>query len=439
MTPPQRLATGHADPLVERLREVVGDEHVLVDPDLTAAYCVDWTGRFHGRARAVVRPASTADVAAVLTTCADVGAPVVVQGGNTGLVGGGVPRGDQMVVLSTRRLRDRGAVDVSTRQVTVDAGVSLAELHRHCSGVGLAYGVDLAARDSATVGGTVATNAGGPRVVLNGDTRRQVRGVEAVLADGSVISHLAGLPKDSAGYDLTQLLVGSEGTLAVVTRVRFGLVEPLPDDRMTVLVGVDDVEAAISLARRQRGLLAAEFVMGAALDLVCDVTGLPFPLQRRWPVYLLLETAVDVRLDDTADAAVDRRLWAYRERQTEAIGTLGVVHKLDVGVPLNRLRAVLDALPDLVAPFAVYVFGHLLEGNLHVEVVGADPDDDQVDASVLGLVTAHGGTVSAEHGVGIAKAAYLGLSRSPAELAAMRAVKRALDPRSLLNPGVILG
>ena len=411
---------------------------MLVGPDLVASYCVDWTGRFRGHARAVVRPADTAQVSAVVRACVEQGAPVVTQGGNTGLVGGGVPRGDAMVVLSTRRLDGRGPVDRVTRQVTVGAGVTLADLHRHSAAARLAYGVDLAARDSATIGGTVATNAGGIRVVCHGDTRRQVLGVEAVLADGSVVSRLAGLPKDSAGYDLSQLLVGSEGTLGVITQVRLGLVDPLPDERMTALVGVPDIDAAVFLARQQRELLAAEFVVGSALDLVAHVAGLPFPLQRRWPVYVLVETAMDLVLDDDADAAVDRRLWVYRERQTEAVGTLGPVHKLDVGVPLSALSAVLDALPATVAPHDVYVFGHLLEGNLHVEVVGADPDDHDVDAAVLRLVAHHGGTISAEHGVGIAKVEYLGLSRTPSELTAMRSVKRALDPHGLLNPGVLL-
>ncbi len=420
------------------LVDVVGVEHVLTDPDLTTSYTRDWTGRFVGSAAAVVRPADTAEVAQVLAHCLRLGIPVVPQGGNTGLVGGGTPRGDDMVVLSTRRLDGLGLVDVDARQVTLGAGVTVVRAHAHAHASGLAYGVDLASRESATIGGTVATNAGGVRVVRHGDTRAQVVGVEAVLTDGRVVSHLQGLPKDSAGYDLSGLLVGSEGTLAVVTAARMRLVEPLPRQRFALLAGVADVETALRLTRAQPRLLAAEFVLGHAMDLVCTATGLAFPLQQAWPFYVLLETAdepvVEAGVDDTV---VDPRVWAYRERQTEAIATLGVVHKLDVAVPVHRLQKLLDGLASAVAPHDVFAFGHLAEGNVHVEVVGAAPDDERPDEAVLLLVAALGGTISAEHGVGVAKTRWLSLSRSPDEIAAMRSVKAALDPAGLLNPGVL--
>jgi FAD/FMN-containing dehydrogenase len=341
-------------------------------------------------------------------------------------------------VLSTAALDAIGHVDLRTRQVTAGAGVTIGALQEHAAAAGLAYGVDLASRDSATVGGTVATNAGGVRVVRHGATREQVLGVEVVLADGTVVEHLAGLPKDSAGYDLSGLMVGSEGTLGVVTAARLRLVAPLPAGRTTVLVGVGSTAAAIGLLG-QPDLLAAELVVGPALDLVCAVTGLPFPLAERWPVYVLLETTGPPQLPDGCDAAVDRRVWAYRERQTEAVATLGVVHKLDVGVPVDRLADLVDALPSAWAPYDGYVFGHLAEGNLHVEVVGAAPDDEEVDDRVLRLVASLGGTISAEHGVGVAKTRWLGLSRSDAEVAAMRGIKRALDPDFRMNPGVLLG
>ncbi|MFZ0324708.1 MAG: FAD-binding oxidoreductase [Actinomycetes bacterium] len=428
---PQGLLTG--------LRDVVGRDHLLTDPDLTSTYASDWTGRFAGVPAAVVRPAGLDEVREVVALCRRSGAPVVPQGGNTGLVGGGTPRGHGMVVVSTRRLDATEPVDVDARQVTVGAGVTVAALRRHAQGRGLDYGVDLASRDSATVGGTIATNAGGVRVVLHGDTRAQVVGVEAVLGDGRVVSHLAGLPKDSAGYDLSGLLVGSEGTLGIVTRARVRLVDPLPQTRATALVGVPDVRSALEIVRQQRRVLAAEFVVGDALRVVCEATGLTFPLRRSWPLYLLVETEDEPRLPVQADvdAVVDRRVWAYRERQTEAIGTLGVVHKLDVAVPLGRLQELLDALPDVTAPFAVLAFGHLAEGNVHVEVVGAQPDDEAPDEAVLTLVSRLGGTVSAEHGVGVAKARWLALSRSRDEVAVMRSVKDALDPDGLMNPGVL--
>ncbi len=430
--------TADAEALTRALRAVVGPDDVLTDPDLRAPYCIDWTGRYRGEAAAVVRPHDTAQVSQVVRTCAQFGMPIVAQGGNTGLVGASVPRSRPMVIVSTRGLTSIGSVDVSSRQVTVGAGVTIAQVQRLAATAGLDYGVDLAARDSATIGGTVATNAGGLRVVRHGDTRRQMCGLEYVLADGSVATHLAGLPKDSAGFDVSHLMVASEGTLGLITQVRLHLVSPLPEGRLTTLVGVSDIDAAVAIARDQDDLLAAEFIGGSAMDLVTTVAELPFPLQKRWPVYLLIETTSAPLLDVDADAVVDRRLWAYRERQTEAVGTLGVVHKLDVGVPLDRLRVVMEAMPSAAAPHDLYVFGHLLEGNLHVEVVGAAPDDHEVDAALLRLVASNGGTISAEHGVGVAKVADLPLSRSAAELAAMRAIKDALDPAGLLNPGVLL-
>jgi FAD/FMN-containing dehydrogenase len=458
--------------LLERLVAVVGHEHVVRDADVLAAYGRDWTGRFGVPPSLAVRPGDAAQTAAVLRACHDSRAPVVPQGGRTGLVGGSVPTAPGRVVLTTSRLDELSAVDVETGQVTAGAGVSLAALQRHAAAAGWSYGVDLAARDLATVGGTLATNAGGIRVVRHGDSRAQVLGVEAALADGSVLRRLQGWPKDSSGYDLSQLLVGSEGTLGVITAARLRLVRPLPARRLTVLFGVDTVGAALTVARSMRdvagadGLLAAEFIVGAALDLVCEVAGLPFPLRRRWPVYGLVEGAdvppVEAVLASLTDAAVDRRVWEYRERQPEAMASLGVVHSLDVAVPLPRLDEFLDALPPCVADSSGgratgHVFGHLAEGNLHVQVSGvaggSDTPDaagaagatgaagapvDAVDEAVLRLVAALGGSISSEHGVGSAKTAWLPLSRSPEELAAMRALKRALDPSWVMNPGVVL-
>src|SRR4029077_1065441 len=214
------------DALLAELTAIAGPEHVLTDPDLVAGYTTDWTRRFSGVARGVVRPAGAAEVAAVLRACARHGAPVVPQGGNTGLVGGSVPapsRGGGAVVLSTRRLRRLDPVDTLSGQVTAGAGVTIAELRAHAARAGLEYGVDLAARDSATVGGTIATNAGGIQTIRYRPTRAQLIGLEAVLADGSVISRLGGLQADNTGYDLTQLLAGSEGTLGVITAARLRL------------------------------------------------------------------------------------------------------------------------------------------------------------------------------------------------------------------------
>ncbi len=448
-----------ADALVAALVAAVGDRHVLVDADVRAPFEVDWTGRYRGRARAVVRPADTSEVVAVLAACREHGAAVVPQGGNTGMVGASVPR-DGEVVVSLTRLRDLGPVDRASAQVRAGAGVTLAELQEHARAAGLDAGVDLGARDSATVGGLVSTNAGGIRALRYGTVRARVAGLQAVLADGSVLDRPA-LLKDNAGYDLASLLVGSEGTLGVVTAVRWRLV-PLLRSRVVALFGLDALERAAELLADLRpalpSLAAAEFIVDDGLQLVLDHLGLPSPLPERAPVAMLIECAstsdpteelaaalAQAGIEDAVvadDSAGRERLWRLREAITEAISAAGVPHKLDVGVPLARLaefgaRAT-EAATAIDPGARVILFGHLGDGNVHVNVLGPDPDDYAVDEAVLRAAAACGGTISAEHGVGVAKARWLELVRSPGELAAMARIKRALDPDGLLNPGVVL-
>ena len=447
--------------LLDALRAAVGDAHVLVDPDVKRTYETDWTGRFTGTACAVVRPADTDQVVAVVRACAAAGTPVVVQGGNTGLVGGATPAGGE-VLLSLTRLTQLGEINAAAAQVTVGAGVTLSALQRHARVDGLDVGVDLAARDSATVGGLVATNAGGIRVLRYGSMRAQVVGAEAVLADGSVVSRLGGLAKDNTGYDLVSLLCGSEGTLGVLTKLRLRLVPQLRA-RAVALVALPDTDTAVGLLPQLRGslpdLVAAELFLAEGLALVRGYGGLPAPFPVEHPVYLVLECAagadptdqlveavshLDGLLDATVatDAAGQRALWAYREQHTEAISAAGVPVKLDVSVPVGSLPALVKRLPDTVRQEApdsrLIVFGHVNEGNLHVNVLDAGDHADAVTAAVLHLVAELAGSISSEHGVGRAKVAWLGLSRSPAEIDVMRAVKRALDPTGLLNPGVLL-
>jgi FAD/FMN-containing dehydrogenase len=433
---------------------------VLVDDDVRASYETDWTRRFHGRARAVVRPGGADEVAAVLAACRAHGAAVVPQGGNTGMVGGGVPRGGE-VVVSLGRLRELGEVDRATAQVTVGAGVTLAALQAHARAAGLDAGVDFGGRDSATIGGVVSTNAGGIQAIRYGTVRARVAGLQAVLADGSVVDRRSGLLKDNAGYDLPALLVGSEGTLGVVTSVRWRLV-PMLTARVAALVPLDSVAAVAALLARVRPALpslhAAELMTDDGVQLVLDYLGTSFPLARRSPAYLLLECAGRAdptdelvgALDDAgvADAVIAdesgerERLWRLREGYTEALNAGPIPHKMDVGVPLPELPRFVEevvALVERVAPGSrTIVFGHLGDGNVHINVLGPDPEDDSVDEAVLRLAAACGGTISAEHGVGVAKARWLSLARSPAELMAMRAIKRALDPDGILNPGAVL-
>jgi FAD/FMN-containing dehydrogenase len=443
------------------LREVVGPTHLITDPQLTAGYESDWTGRFHGGARCVVRPASTEQVAGVLRACAETGASVSVQGGNTGLVGGSVPA-DGSVLLSTRRLNVVEEIDEVAAQVTVGVGVTLAELQRAVRPRGLDVGVDFAARESCTVGGMVATNAGGERVLRYGTMRAQVVGVEAVLADGTVVGRLTGLPKDNTGYDLGALLAGSEGTLAVLTQLRLRLVPLLPG-RAIALVGVAGTAEAVQLVRSLRALPsleAVELFYPDGLALVRGHTGLPVPLGVEAGAYVLaecaqrtdptddllaaLEEAGDLVLDASvaADATGRHALWAYRESHTESINAAGVPVKLDVAVPLTAFAETAEALPGAVAAVApdarTILFGHVNEGNLHVNILDALDRDEEVSDAVLRLVAAAGGSISAEHGVGRAKQPWLGLTRTPAEIAVMQAVKKALDPTGMLNPGVLL-
>jgi FAD/FMN-containing dehydrogenase len=446
--------------VIERLREVVGSQ-VIDDPEMVASYTTDWTGRFEGHTSAVVRPGSTDEVAGVVAACRELGVALVPQGGNTGLVGGGVPLHDE-VVLNLGRLNTMEPVDTLAGQVTASAGVAISTLQQGAADAGWAYGVDLGSRDSATVGGTVATNAGGTKVFRYGDTRAQVIGVEAVLGTGSVISHLGGLVKDNTGYHLPGLLCGSEGTLAVVTAARFRLVAPMPYRTVAVLA-FDTVAHALDvsgvLRRSLPSLESCELFLLPGLELVCSVAGLRSPFSERHPVYLLVEAAdrsdptealaeatssLDKVLDVVVATEASRRaeLWRYREGHTEAINTLGPPHKLDVTLPFSSLAEFIDRVPamvEAVAPAArTWMYGHAGDGNVHVNVSGLAPDDDRVDEAVLRLVGDFGGSISAEHGIGTAKRQWLYLSRSPSEISAFRAIKRALDPDGVLNPNVLL-
>jgi FAD/FMN-containing dehydrogenase len=438
--------------VLQSLTGIVGKPHVLTG-DATAGFAVDWTGRFRGHTPAVVRPRDTAEVAAVLALCTDAGIPVVPQGGNTGLVGGGVPlRGE--VVLSLTRLNQLGPVDREAAQVTVGAGVTLQRAAD--ADPELELGILIASRDSATVGGAIATNAGGLRVLRFGPMRAQLRGVEAVLADGTVVSHLAGLVKDNTGYDYPSLLAGSEGTLAVVTAARLRLV-PRQRDAVTALVGLSGLDDLHALARQALrdvpGLVSAEFFTSAGLDILVAKAGLAPPLARPSRAYLLLEASGPGALEDLADVIGDRevavaesaadrgRLWSYRERHPEAAGFLGVPIKLDVSVPAAQWVRLASEAADVVAavdPGAVVItFGHVADGNLHVNIVPAQAADGRHENALLSFVAALGGSISAEHGIGALKAQWLPLARTDAERALFARIRSAFDPSGTLNPNVL--
>jgi FAD/FMN-containing dehydrogenase len=441
--------------LLGEMRRIVGRDNAVDDPDVTAGYAVDWTGRWQGHTPLVVRPVDTGEVAAVVSWCAANGVAVVPQGGNTGLVGGATPLAGE-VVVSLRRLEGVSTVDPDGGQLTAGAGTTIADVQAAARQAGWAYGVDLAARGSATVGGNVATNAGGLHVLRHGDTRQQLLGIQAVLGDGSVVEHLGGLLKDNTGYHLPSLLCGSEGTLGVVTAARLRLV-PRFEQRVTALVGLRSMADAVALAGHVRRTVpdvdAIEFLTAACRKLVSRRR--PLGGKGREPgVYVLVECAGhDDPTDALAEAVGDlpvavagpsdpeRRaeLWAYRESITEKVNELGPPVKLDVTLPAARLARFVEDVPGVLpADAGVWLFGHVADGNVHVNVTGVDPTDGAIDDAVLRLVAERDGSISAEHGIGHAKKPWLHLVRTPEELVAMRAIKTALDPAGILNPNALL-
>jgi FAD/FMN-containing dehydrogenase len=441
----------------------LGPRRVVTDDAITRSHVVDWTGRWQGTTPAVLRPRDAEEVVAVVQAARRHRIALVPQGGNTGLVGGSVPLAGE-VVVDLRSLRSIGPVDLAAAQVTVGAGVTLAELQAHLRPDGLALGVDLAARDTATVGGMVATNAGGLHVIRNGSMRAQVLGVDVVLGTGTrVQANLAGLLKDNTGYDLPGLLCGSEGTLGIVTAARVRLV-PLPAARAAVLVGfasVEDAVASLPVLRSLPGLHAVELMLRGGIDVVAAHLGESPPI-RSAGCALLVEVVGDeggALLDQLGDALTSlgsvvgetaaahdapgmARLWRWREAHSEAAAALGLVHKADVTLPHAQLAAFAQEVVDVIsqeAPGATtLVYGHLADGNLHVNVVGPAPEDEAPIDAVLGLVLRLGGSISAEHGIGTAKRRWLVAQRGAAAVDVMRSIKAALDPDGILNPGVLL-
>ncbi|OFJ53866.1 FAD-binding oxidoreductase [Mycolicibacterium grossiae] len=446
--------------LVDRLAGIVGARHVSVDPDVLAGRCVDWTGRYRGRASALVRPASDAEVAAVLVACRDGGARVTVQGGRTSLVAGTVPEHDD-VLLSTERLTFVGDVDAVERRVTVGAGVTAAALQRVAADAGLVFGVDLASRDTATIGGLASTNAGGLRTVRYGDMAEQVLGLDVALPDGSIVRRHSDVRSDNTGYDLISLFVGAEGTLGVITAVDVRL-HPTPAHRVTAVAGFADLAALLAVGRALRdadGIAACELVDARASTLTAEHLGIAPAVDGAWQ--LLVELAGDTdqterlaaALADAdlvgepavgVDAVAAQRLWAVREAVGDVLGVYGPPLKFDVSLPLSRIAAFEASAAALVAehaPDAIPVlFGHVGEGNLHLNLVRCTLSGDGERAlytAMMALIADHHGNVSSEHGVGSRKRAYLGMSRSAEDVAAMRAVKAAFDPEGYLNPAVL--
>jgi FAD/FMN-containing dehydrogenase len=447
-----------AKSLVQLLSSVVGPTHVSTDPDVLATRSVDHTGRYRGQASALVRPGSADEVAGVLRLCRDAGMHVTIQGGRTSLVAGTVPEHDD-VLLSTERLCAISDVDTVERRVQVGAGAALVTVQRAATAAGLLFGVDLAARDTATVGGMASTNAGGLRTVRYGNMGQQVVGLDVALPDGSVLRRHSRVRADNTGYDLPSLFVGAEGTLGVITSLDLRL-HPNPPHRVTAVCGFEDLDALVDAGRLFRdldGIAALELIDGRAAALTEEHLGVAPPVRTDW--LLLVELASDQdqteRLADALmavrtteepavgiDLVAQQRLWRIRESIAEVLGVYGPPVKFDVSLPLAAVAPFArdaDALLRRRTPDAIGVlFGHIGEGNLHFNVLrcGAEQERD-VYAAMMDLIAACGGNVSSEHGVGSRKRKYVGMSREAADIAAMRTLKSAFDPTGYLNAAVL--
>jgi len=460
----------------DRLCAIVGTGNVLRGED-AAPFLTDWRGRYHGRARCVVRPGTTAEVAAVVRACADENIPIVPQGGNTGLCGGATPdAGGSAVVVSLGRMNRVRAVDPENNTITADAGCVLAAVQQAAAAAGRLFPLSLASEGSAQLGGNLSTNAGGVQVLRYGNTRDLTLGLEVVLPSGEIWDGLRGLRKDNTGYDLKHLFIGAEGTLGIITAATMKLY-PQPTAVATAWVAVASPAAAIRLLgamQTEFGSLvtACELVSEVSLALVLrHVPNSARPLDESpWHVLVELSSGGEAELQpwleaflasmierhQCSDAVVAlsgeqaKRLWALRENISEAQKIDGISIKHDVSLPISYLPEFLDragsALEAAFPGVRVVAFGHVGDGNLHYNLsmpaggdntafIAAQP---AVNRIVHDLVHALGGSISAEHGIGQLKREEILRYKSPQEMAMMRAVKAALDPQGLMNPGKVL-
>ncbi len=470
-----------SQPFLDQAATLLGPRGLTTDPDLVTPWLTDWRGRFTGRACGLASPENTQQVAALVKLCGDHGVPIVPQGGNSGMAGGATPdmSGDALL-LSLRRMNAIRNIDREGKRVTCDAGVILQTLHEAVEDQGLRFPLTLGGKGSATVGGLISTNAGGSQVLRHGSMRALVLGLEAVLADGSVFSALTPLKKDNRGFDLKQLLIGSEGTLGIVTAATLRLVPALAE-RVVIWAGLPSLKMAREL------LLHCEEMAGEALegfevlprdclDAVLDhLPGSRSPLQGTHEWHALIEVVADKAsvatlgerseamiatafekglLEDAAIAANESQaeaFWLLRESIAPAERERGPAVQHDISVPVEKMPEFVEiAVPELEAAWPgtqAVGFGHLGDGNIHFHVIapnGSDPDNWQendgkaISRQVHDMVTQWGGSISAEHGIGQLKRDELARLGDSTSLAMMRAVKTALDPAGILNPGKLI-
>ncbi len=462
--------------LIEKLRRIVGDRHVLTDPADMVPWCTDWRGRYTGSALVVVSPGSTDEVADVVRRCAEAGVAIVPQGGNTGLCGGATPTGGEIVV-SLRRLNRVRAIDVANNTITVEAGCTLAAVQEAAAAADRLFPLSLAAEGTATIGGNLSTNAGGVQVLRYGNARELCLGLEVVLADGRIWNGLRGLRKDNTGYDLKHLFIGAEGTLGLITAAVLKLFSR-PRSVATAWVGVPSPEAAVGLLTHLRGAIggritAFELIGRSALALVLKhIPGSRDPLPAVYPWQVLVELSDTMETDLAAalaevlaeavetsmanDAAIAaneaqaRAFWALRENISEAQKIEGLSIKHDISLPVSRIAEFIEradaALSAAFPGVRIVCFGHVGDGNLHYNQSKPQAQDNAafiaqsaaVNRIVHDLVHELGGSISAEHGLGQLKRDEILRYKSDVEMDMMRAVKYALDPRGLMNPGKVL-
>lgn len=470
-----------SDDSLAAFRAILGEKGFIENPDDIEPWVHDWRGRYHGTARAILAPATTAEVAAAVALAAERSVPLVPQGGNTSMVGGATPPADgSALILSLRRMNHIRAISASDNLAVCEAGVILSNLHEVAEAIGRRFPLSLGAKGSATIGGLISTNAGGTQVLRHGTMRALVEGIEAVLPDGSIHYGLEALKKDNRGYDIKQLLIGAEGTIGIVTAASLRLVPAIADRAVgwACVQTPHDALALLQLAESTIGKVVEGFeVLGdetltAVLNLL---PGARCPTATRSPWHILIEVDLDSlegpsardRLETALGAAFEQGLindaaiatnetqaeefWRLRESLSQAERSLGPALQFDVSVPVTSMpdfmiqagKAAERAFPGT----STSSFGHLGDGNVHFHVRAPQGVDGPlwiaesgpvISAFIHDLVVAAGGSISAEHGIGQMKRAELGRLASPAQLHALRAIKAALDPQGIMNPGKLI-
>ena len=460
----------------ERVRAIVGSSGVITDTSDIAPYVRDWRGNYIGKTSLVVRPANTNEVAAVVELCAETQTPIVPQGGNTGMVGGGVPdTSGNAIVLSLTRMNKIRSIDLANNAMTVEAGCILAAVQEAALNNDRYFPLSLAAEGSCTIGGNLSTNAGGTAVLRYGNARDLVLGIEAVTPDGKIWNGLKALRKDNTGYDLKHLLMGAEGTLGIITAAVLKLY-PKPQRTCTALIAVPKPAAAVALLATIQSamgdrLTGFELMSRVCVDLVIKhfpATTEPFSAHHQWQVLVeFADTMKDAPLEEALSAALEpafangqaldaiiaasegqsKALWNIREHIPEAEKLQGKSVKHDISVPISRIAEFIQrgdvALGAKFADAQVICFGHIGDGNLHYNLSfsGTPPTHQQTREAnniVYALLDELGGSISAEHGLGQMKREEITKHKSSVELDMMRAIKAALDPKGIMNPGKVL-